>query len=95
MLTLVDCIALSELTEDEVQTIARHERIPHIAAAELGNYLVHSADGELSLKEMLRDDIAAAAAHGDAERVLALKLVIRGYIARHPCCESRQHPRPS
>ena len=95
MLTLADCIALSDLTEEEVQTIARHERIPHIAAAELGNYLVHSPAGELCVKDMLRDDIAAAAAHGNAERVLALKLVLRGFIARHPCCEARQHPRPS
>jgi len=95
MLTLADCIALSELTDDEVQAIAQHERIPQIAAAELGHYLSHTPAGELCIKDMIRDDIGAAAACGDRERALALKLVIRDFIARHPCCEARHHPRPS
>ena len=95
MLTLADCIALSELTEDEVQAIAGHEHLPPIAAAELGHYLVHSPAGELRLKDMMREDIAAAVACGDRGRVLALKLVIRDFIARHPCCEARHQPRPS
>ena len=95
MLTLADCIALSELSDDEVEAIAQHEHIPQLAAAELGNYLVHTPAGELCVKDMIRDDIAAAAARGEGERVLALKLVIREFIARHPCCEARHHPRPS
>jgi hypothetical protein len=40
MLSLQDCIALCELSKDEVLAIAHHERLPEIAAAELGNYLV-------------------------------------------------------
>ena len=95
MLTLADCIALSELSDDEVEAIAQHEHIPQLAAAELGHYLVHTPAGELCVKDMIRDDIAAAAAHGEGDRVLALKLVIREFIARHPCCEARHHPRPS
>lgn len=93
MLTLEDCIALSELTEDEVLAIAQHEHIPEIAAAELGNYLTHSPEGELCIKSMIRDDIAAAAASGDRMRVVALKLVLRDFIGKHPCCEARHHPR--
>ena len=61
MLTLEDCVALSDLTEDEILAIAEHEHIPEMAAAELGNYLVHAADGERYIKAMIRDDIAAAA----------------------------------
>lgn len=95
MLTLDDCIALCELSADEVDAIARHEHIPQIAAAELGNYLAHSAAGELCIKDMIRDDIGAAAARGDRERALALKLVIRDFIARHPSCEARRQARPS
>jgi hypothetical protein len=89
MLTLEDCIALCELTEDEVRAIAQHERIPEIAAAEMGCYLVHSVTGKLSIKGMIRDDIAAAAASGDGERVLALKLILRDYVLRHPKCDER------
>lgn len=95
MLTLADCIALSELSADEVDAIAQHEHIPQLAAAELGHYLVRSAAGELCLKDMLLHDIAAAAMSGESERAAALKLVIRDFISRHPCCEARHHPRPS
>ena len=89
MLTFEDCLALCELTEAEVEAIAEHENVPQIAAAELGNYLVHTPRGELAIKEMVRDDIHAAVAAGDRMRALGLKLVLRDYILRHPCCEAR------
>jgi hypothetical protein len=89
MLCLEDCIALSELTEDEILAIAQHEHIPEIAAAELGNYLVHAPNGEQCIRAMIRDDIAAAAASGDRTRELALKLVLRNYILQHPRCDER------
>jgi hypothetical protein len=89
MLCLEDCIALSELTEEEILAIAQHERIPEIAAAELGNYLVHAPNGEQCIRGMIRDDIAAAAANGDRTRELALKLVLRNYILQHPRCDER------
>jgi len=89
MLCLEDCIALSELTEEEILAIAQHEHIPEMAAAELGNYLVHAPDGEQCIRAMIRDDIAAAAASGDLTRELALKLVLRNYILQHPRCDER------
>jgi len=46
MLTLEDCIAFSELSEDEIDAIAEHEHITEMAALELGNYLVHTPSGE-------------------------------------------------
>ncbi len=39
MLRLEDCLALCDLSEDEVLAIAEHEHIPEMAAAELGNSL--------------------------------------------------------
>jgi len=89
MLSLEDCIALSGLTEDEVHAIAEHEHIPEIAAAELGNYLIRSPDGELCIKVMIRDDIATAAAHGDQVRQLTLKMVLCSFIVQHPRCDER------
>jgi hypothetical protein len=47
MLTLQDCIELSELTKEEILAIARHEHIPEIAALELGHYLVQTPEGKL------------------------------------------------
>jgi hypothetical protein len=94
MLTLQDCMALCELTEDEVRAIAQHEHVPEMAAVELGNYLVRTPAGELRIKDMIRDDIRAAAA-SDPARAAALKLVLRDFILKHPCCEARAHPRES
>lgn len=89
MLTLEDCIALSELTEEEILAIASHERIPEIAAVELGNYLVCREDGEWVIKAMIREDIDHARARGDRERELALRMVLRNYICTHPRCDER------
>lgn len=89
MLSLEDCLALSDLTEEEVLAIAQHEHIPEIAAAELGNYLVRTPDGEMRIKAIIRDDIAEAGARGDRTRQLALKLLLRNFVLQHPRCEER------
>ena len=89
MLCLEDCLALCELTEEEVLAIAHHEHIPEIAAAELGNYLVHTPQGEMSIKAIIRDDIAEARALGDRPRELALRLLLRNFVLQHPRCEER------
>lgn len=93
MLTLQDCVALCDLTEEEVLAIAEHEHIPEIAAAELGSYLVHAPGGEMRLKTMFRDDLAAARASGARARELALKLMLCRFIREHPRCEERRHER--
>ena len=93
MLTLQDCVALCDLTEDEVLAIAEHEHIPEIAAAELGNYLVHSPAGEMCIKSIIRDDLARARSGGDRTRELALLLVLHNFILQHPRCEERQKAR--
>ncbi|HUF20977.1 MAG TPA: hypothetical protein VMP00_09490 [Burkholderiales bacterium] len=89
MLSLQDCIDLSELTEDEIDAISEHEHIPEIAAAEMGNYLIQSAQGEMRLRAIIVDDIRTAKAAGDRQRVLALKLVCRNYLEQHPVAERR------
>lgn len=89
MLSLEDCLALCELSEDEVLAIARHEHIPEIAAAELGNYLVRTPGGEMQIKNIIRDDIAEARSCGDRMRELGLKLMLRNFVLQHPRCEER------
>ena len=89
MLTIEDCLALCDLTEEEVLAIAEHEHIPEIAAVELGNYLVHTPEGEMRIKSIIRDDIAHACACGDRQHELALKTVLRNFVLQHPHCEER------
>ncbi|HWQ39682.1 MAG TPA: hypothetical protein VNM24_13935 [Burkholderiales bacterium] len=93
MLSIEDCIALSELSEAEILAIAQHEHIPEIAAAEMGNYLIQSPDGEMRLRAIIVDDIREAEAKGDRTRALALKLVCRNYLQAHPVAERRKQPR--
>jgi len=84
MLTLEDCIGLSDLTEDEIDAIAEHEHLPEIIATELGNYLVHSPEGIPMLRKMILDDISAAVKREDWEHALKLRLVLRHFIQTHP-----------
>ena len=84
MLTLEDCLALCDLTEDEVLAIAEHEHIPEAAAAELGDYLVHRPDGEACIKAMILDDIAAAEASGRRNHALALNRVLHDFVLQQP-----------
>jgi hypothetical protein len=93
MLSLEDCIALCGLSEDEVLAIAEHEHIPEIAAAELGNYLVQTAEGERRIKAIIRDDIAHARRCGNRHHEIALKLLLRDFVLQHPGCEERHRAR--
>ena len=94
MLTLDDCIALSDLTEDEVLAIAEHEHLPEILAVELGNYLIHRQNGVPLLKRMILDDIEAARRRGDFRHALKLRLVLRHFIRTHPNYEPDRTARP-
>lgn len=90
MLTFDDCVALCELTEDEIAAIAEHEHLPMIVAAELGNYLIQGPDGALRVKRIILDDLLTADKAGDKGRALTLKLVLRQFVERHPECRGRQ-----
>jgi hypothetical protein len=83
MLTLQDCIELSELDEDEILAIAEHEHIPEMAAVEMGHYLIQTPTGEKRIKHMILDDIQAARDHGNLRHAAALKLALRHFIETH------------
>jgi hypothetical protein len=83
MLTIEDCIALSGLTEAEIDALAEHEHIPEIVALELGNYLIRRPDGVPAIRAIIRDDIAAAERRGDLEHAHTLRLVLRHFLRCH------------
>lgn len=80
MLTLEDCIALSDLTLEEIDAIAEHEHLPQTIATELGCCLVHCADGRQTIRSMIRDDIDAARGRGDFRHSAELKLVLQHFV---------------
>lgn len=85
MLSYQDCLALCDLTEEEVAAIAEHEHVPEIIAAEIGSYLVQSPDGAPMIRRIILDDIEAAEQRGNAARAARLKLVLKHFVENHPC----------
>lgn len=83
MLTLEDCIGLSELDEEEILAIAEHEHIPEMAAVEMGNYLCHTPEGERRIRRMIVDDISKARERGDTRHAAVLKTALKHYVAEH------------
>lgn len=92
MLTLEDCIGLSELTEDEIQAIAEHEHIPEMAALELGSYLVQTENGERRIRAMIMDDINCASESGNYKHAATLKLVLKHFLENHAAAARCQEP---
>lgn len=84
MLTREDCIDLCELTAEEVEAIAEHEKLPEIIAAELGHYLIHSDNGIAKIRSIILDDIEKAKERGDANHVISLKLTLKHFIETYP-----------
>lgn len=83
MLTLQDCIELSDLNEEEILAIAEHEHIPEMLAVEMGNYLTHTPNGEKRIKRMIVDDIDHARETGNVKHAAVLKSVLKHYVAEH------------
>jgi hypothetical protein len=84
MLTWEDCLALCELSEDEIAAIAEHEHLTQMAAAEFGSYLIHSPEGAPMMRRIILEDIAAARRRHDLAHAAKLKLVLRHFIHNHP-----------
>lgn len=93
MLTIEDCIALSELTEDEIDAIASHENLPEMAAAEMGNYLIHAPEGGKRIRRIILDDIEVAQRNGNVVQSAKLKLVLKQFIEAHPEASVRKTER--
>jgi len=89
MLTYEECLAMSDLTEEEISAIAAHEHMDSIIAMALGHYLV-THNGEPMIKQIILDDIAEARRMGDSGQERLLRAVLEHFIATHP-----EHQRPS
>ena len=85
MLTFEDCVALSGLTQAEVDAIAEHEHLPEMVAVELGNYLLCCENGELQVRSILADDLWQAEKRGDQAKIAELRKVLKYFVYRCKC----------
>lgn len=93
MLSYEDCLGLSDLTEEEIAAIAEHEHVPQMAAAALGQYLVHTPEGVPMLKRMILEDMENAQKQGNWNHALELKAVLRHFVETHPDNPALAKPR--
>jgi hypothetical protein len=84
MLSLEDLIGMCECTEEEIEAIAMHEKVPDAIATELAAYLIHSPDGVPRIRRIIIEDIEFARNKGDQEQVKKLKGVLMHFISTHP-----------
>ena len=83
MLTFEDCLALADLTEEEILAIAEHENLPETAALELGHYLMHTPGGEMRIRRMIIEDIQHARRSGNHRHCAELSMVLQQFCEQH------------
>ena len=88
MLTFEDCLALCELSAEEISAIAEHENLPEIAALEYGEYLMHLPDGDILIRDIIIDDIKHCKTMGNMKHAEDLEAVLRHFISTHPKLKS-------
>lgn len=84
MIRIEDCLEGTGLTPEEIAAIAEHEHIPDIAAAGLGEYLLHGEHGAEVIRDMILDDLQAARARGDRGHMHELGMVLMHFLQTHP-----------
>jgi len=84
LLSLTDCIDLSDLSQSEIAVIAEHERVPDIVAAELGCKLIQTPDGCRVLKHFIQDNLRHARARHHDQKADELARLLSTFDHAHP-----------
>jgi len=84
MISVEDCIAMCELTRDEIDAIAEHEHLSEVAAAALAEYLMHAPDGPAKVRGMIVDDIRKAMDHDNRDHARELLVALKRFERVHP-----------
>lgn len=83
MITIIDCLALAALTEEEADAIAEHEHLPEILGVMLGACLMQSRAGQLTILRMIDEDLAEARLRRNFRHARELIDVHRRFVASH------------
>lgn len=89
MLTYQDCLALSPLSEKEIEAIAKHEHIPEMVALELGWGLYRTPEGKRQIQRMICENAEAACRSSDLDTAATLGLLVHHFIEGH--LSKREH----
>jgi len=83
MISIKECLDYSDLTEDEVATIAEHEHLPYASAAQLACGLAQSQDGTEVLRCLLKNAVCDAAKCGHAKALKTARDACQQFAANH------------
>jgi hypothetical protein len=84
MINETDILDMTCLTRDQIAAIAAHDHIDDIAAATLGEYMMHIPHGPQNVQLMICEDIAQALHAHDLPRAKGLYQVLHQFLAEHP-----------
>jgi len=84
MISIKECLDYSDLTEDEVATIAEHAHLPFACAAQLACGLAQSQEGTEVLRCLLKDAVCDAASCGHAQAAKTARDAYQQFVANHP-----------
>ena len=79
-----DILDMTCLTRAEIAAIAEHEHVGDVAAAEMGEYMMHIHHGPQRVQRMICEDIQAALRADDLAHAKALYLTLKQFLAAHP-----------
>lgn len=91
MLTLRDCVDISDLSEEEAEAVALHEHLPFIVGLEKGQCLVAHSWGDAALRQIAWDNLNAALDHHQTAKAGYLHAVYRHTCRHHPGTIDRRH----
>jgi hypothetical protein len=84
VLTLNDCIALSDLLPEEIEEISRHERLGFVPAMAKRHSLLNQPWGPPAIRQILRDNLTAAMRNPHTEQCGRVIETYHAFEARHP-----------
>ncbi|MQX34899.1 hypothetical protein [Roseospira navarrensis] len=84
MITIQDCLGLTDATPDEVVVIACHEHLPPILAASKAYALLGDPSGAAAMRRMILDEYCRAVLRRDRARCERLAALFQTSLEAHP-----------
>jgi hypothetical protein len=84
ILTVQECVDMSELSNEAIRAIAEHEHIPEVVAAELGQDLLKAPAGVAEIHRILEENLERAVKAGGPDKINDCKRVLERFIASQP-----------
>jgi hypothetical protein len=80
MLTVQECVDMSELSNDAIRAIAEHEHIPEVVAAELGQELLKTSEGASEIRRFVEEKLNLAEQAGEHDKAAHWKRVLDRFV---------------